>query len=59
MPDNAASSVKKILKQLNIDPVTAKRIVVALYEGEVNIVAHAWSGVINVHIDSSVIRYYS
>jgi len=49
---NAASSVKKILKQLNIAPLTAKRIVVALYEGEVNIVAHAWSGIINVTIDS-------
>ncbi len=49
---NAASSVKKVLRQLNIDPLMAKQIVVALYEGEVNIVAHAWSGTILVEIDS-------
>ncbi len=49
---NAASAVKKVLKQLNIEPLLSKRIVVALYEGEVNIVAHAWNGVIEVGIDS-------
>ncbi len=52
---DAASAVKKILKQLNVDPVIAKRTVVALYEGEVNIVAHAWSGVMKVEIDKEKI----
>ena len=52
---NAASSVKKVLKQLNISPSVAKRIVVALYEGEVNIVAHAYSGIITINIDSEKI----
>ncbi len=53
---NAASSLKKILRQLNIDHAISKRIVIALYEGEVNVVAHAWSGVVEIEIDSSRIR---
>ncbi|MCT4588091.1 MAG: ATP-binding protein [Carboxylicivirga sp.] len=50
---NAASSVKKVLKQLNVDPKVIKRIVVALYEGEVNVVAHAYKGKVLVDIDTS------
>lgn len=50
----ASSQVKKILKQLNVDPKIIKRIVVALYEAEVNIVAHAYSG--KVFIDISTDR---
>jgi serine/threonine-protein kinase RsbT len=53
---NIASSVKKILKQLNIDHTVSKRIVIALYEGEVNVVAHAYSGLIDVEIDEEKIR---
>ena len=53
---NASSSVKKILKQLNIDHAVSKRIVVALYEAEVNIVAHAYSGIIEVNIDEESIH---
>ena len=48
---NIASEVKKILRQLNIDHSVSKRVVIALYEGEVNVVAHAYSGVIDVDID--------
>jgi len=48
---NASSAVKKILKQLNVPPATIKKLVVALYEGEVNVVAHAWNGCIYVDID--------
>jgi len=47
---HASSQVKKLLKQLNIDNQLIKRIVVALYEGEVNIVAHAQKGTIDVNI---------
>ncbi len=48
-----SSQVKKILKQLNVDSKIIKRVVVALYEAEVNIVAHAWSGkaLINISTD--------
>ena len=39
---SASSQIKKVLKQLSIDPRIIKRVVVALYEAEVNVVAHAW-----------------
>lgn len=52
---NIASSVKKILRQLNIDNAISKRIVIALYEGEVNVVAHAYSGIIDADIDDTKI----
>jgi serine/threonine-protein kinase RsbT len=48
----ASSYVKKMLKQLNVDPLLIKRIVVALYEAEVNIVAHAYRGIIEVDIET-------
>jgi anti-sigma regulatory factor (Ser/Thr protein kinase) len=48
---SASSQVKKVLKQINVDPAIVRRIVVALYEAEVNIVAHAFRGNIAVHID--------
>ncbi|QQS50176.1 MAG: ATP-binding protein [Bacteroidota bacterium] len=48
----ASSAVKKVLKQLNIDPAQIKRIAVAMYEAEVNIVAHAYSGIMKVEIDA-------
>jgi len=53
---SASSQVKKILKQLNVDHKIIKRIVVALYEAEVNIVAHAYGGTIFVDIDTEKIE---
>ena len=47
----ASSEVKKRLRQLNVDMKVVKRVVVALYEAEVNVVAHAWSGKMRVDID--------
>lgn len=52
----ASSQVKKVLKQLNVDQNVIKRVVVALYEAEVNIVAHAYRGVITVNIDAEKIK---
>jgi serine/threonine-protein kinase RsbT len=51
----ASSEVKKKLKQLNVDLQIVKRVVVALYEAEVNIVAHAYNGVMKVEIDEEKI----
>jgi len=53
---NASSSIKKILKQLSVEPKIVKRIVVALYEAEVNVVAHAFNGVIIATIDTQKIH---
>jgi serine/threonine-protein kinase RsbT len=50
-----SSEVKKVLKQLNIDNKTIKNVVIALYEAEVNVVAHAYSGTVNVEIDENKI----
>ncbi len=46
----ASSDVKKVLKRLNVDPKLIKRIVVSIYEAEVNVVAHAYEGQMNVSI---------
>jgi len=46
----ASSETKKVLKQLNIDPKVVKRMVVALYEAEVNVAAHAWRGEVTVSV---------
>lgn len=53
---SASSAVKKTLKQLNIDPKIIKRVVVALYEAEVNAIAHAYGGTITADIESDRIR---
>ncbi len=48
---SASSAIKKTLKQLNINPSIVKRVVVALYEAEVNAIAHAYGGTIFADID--------
>lgn len=52
----ASSSVKKTLKQLNVNQQVIKRVVVALYEAEVNAIAHAYGGKVIVDIDSKGIK---
>lgn len=52
---SASSSIKKTLKQLNVNPSIIKRVVVALYEAEVNAIAHAYGGVITADITSNSI----
>ncbi len=52
---SASSQVKKMMKQLGVPPAIIKRTVVALYEAEVNIVAHAYSGTIYVQIEEDKI----
>ena len=51
----ASSQIKKVLKQLSVDPRVIKRVVVALYEAEVNVVAHAWRGTVQADIDADKI----
>ncbi len=52
----ASSEIKKLLKRLNVDVGIIKRTVVAAYEAEVNIVAHAYSGTIYADVDKNNIR---
>ena len=51
----ASSSVKRTLKQLGVAPANIRRAVVALFEAEINAVAHAYGGTIDVDIDGSKI----
>lgn len=47
---SASSEVKRTLKQLDVDASQIKRIVIALFEAEINVVAHAYNGKIYVEI---------
>ena len=51
----ASSSVKRTLKQLGVAPANIRRAVVALFEAEINAVAHAYGGTIGVDIDGNKI----
>ncbi len=51
----SSSDVKKVLKQLNIAPPIIKRIAVAMYEAEVNVVAHAYNGTMKVNISPELV----
>lgn len=46
----ASSEVKKVLKKLGVASETVRRTVVALYEAEVNVVAHAYRGKMRITI---------
>jgi len=52
----ASSEVKKVLKQLNLEPSLIKKVAVSMYEAEVNIVAHAFHGTMNVCIDTERVK---
>ena len=52
----ASSRLKKVLKQLGVNPLIIKRAVIALYEAEVNIVAHANKGIIRIHVTSEFVK---
>jgi anti-sigma regulatory factor (Ser/Thr protein kinase) len=47
----ASSSVKAVLKQLDVPAARIKRTVVALYEAEVNVAAHAHRGDIEASVE--------
>lgn len=53
---STSSEVKRMLKKLGVHPEIVKRTVVALYEAEVNIVAHAFRGDITVDLEEDRIR---
>ncbi len=52
----ASSNVKKVLKQLGINPETIRRVSISLYEGEINMVIHGNGGVIDVEISDSQVK---
>ena len=52
----ASSAVKKVLKQLGFSPEVIRRVAVAMYECEINMVIHADGGYIDVEITPEKIR---
>ena len=47
----ASSAVKKCLRSLGISPEAIRKVAIALYEGEINMVIHANGGRIDVSVD--------
>ena len=41
---NASEGVKRTLKQLGVAPASIRRVAIAMYEGEINMVIHAHGG---------------
>lgn len=52
----ASVRVKKNLRQLGVDPETIRRVAIAMYEGEINMVIHAGGGVADVDVDDTGIK---
>lgn len=52
----ASGAVKKVLKQLGFSPEIIRKVAVAMYECEINMVIHADGGVIDVEITPEKIR---
>ena len=46
----ASVQVKKVLRRLGLDPETIRRVSIAMYEGEINMVIHAKGGKITVTV---------
>ena len=49
----ASVRVKKNLRQLGVDPETIRKVSIAMYEGEINMVIHANGGSADVEVDDS------
>ncbi len=52
----ASAQVKKNLRQLGFDPETIRRVAIAMYEGEINMVIHAKGGTADVIVDDGCIE---
>ena len=46
----ASIQIKKILRRLGLDPETIRRVSIAMYEGEINMVIHAHGGEADVNV---------
>jgi anti-sigma regulatory factor (Ser/Thr protein kinase) len=51
----ASASLKQALRQLGLPSAVIRRVSIAMYEGEINMVIHANGGVIDVEIDSACV----
>ncbi|MBQ7089630.1 MAG: anti-sigma regulatory factor [Clostridia bacterium] len=56
MAGEASSATKKTLKQLGFSPDIIRRVAIAMYEGEINMVIHAEGGEATVEISQDKIK---
>ena len=52
----ASVQVKKILRRLGVSPEIIRRVSIAMYEGEINMVIHASGGVAEVRVNEDCIE---
>ena len=52
----ASIQIKKILRRLGLDPETIRRVSIAMYEGEINMVIHAGGGEADVNVCENYIE---
>jgi serine/threonine-protein kinase RsbT len=52
----ASSALKKVLKQLSVDPMVIRRVAIAMYEAEINTVIHANGGYVDVEISPEFVK---
>lgn len=52
----ASSTVKKVLQQLGVDPSIIRKVAIITYEAEMNIVIHAYRGVLKVFLTPEIIE---
>ena len=52
----ASSDVKRTLKQMGVDPEAIRKVAIAMYEGEINMVIHAKGGLITVEMTPQQIK---
>lgn len=52
----ASSNIKKVLSKLGVSPAIVRKVAVATYEGEINMVIHADGGTIDVEITPEKIK---
>ncbi len=52
----ASQDVKRKLKRLGVSPDIVRRVAIAIYEGEINMVIHAYGGEITVTVNDTEIK---
>jgi serine/threonine-protein kinase RsbT len=51
----ASTAIKDSLKRLGVHPAVVRRIAIASYEAEMNVVMYAWHGQITLRVDPQVV----
>lgn len=54
----ASSAIKKVLRQIGIDADAIRRVAIATYEAEINVVIHSSGGLITVFIKNDMVEIF-